>query len=139
MRCYLCEFEINVPSGLQAIVACPNCKRNIITDGSDSEEIGRLKGQILALTLVNKSQDETINIWKNQVNEDKIIKEKLNDRINQLLSSKGDLGHRSYNEFGSVQDLESELEELKSENTDLREQIHYLQAQLENKSWDSHI
>ena len=38
MICYVCDHQIDIPLSLKEVIACPNCKRNIITDGIDNSE-----------------------------------------------------------------------------------------------------
>ena len=49
MRCYLCDTVINTPEKITAIVACPGCKRDIITDGTGTEEVETLRKKISEL------------------------------------------------------------------------------------------
>lgn len=129
MKCYICDFELVMPSGIETIIACPNCKRNILTNGTSTEEISRLEGQILALTLVNRSQGETINMWKDRANkcqiEIKILQERLDRYTNGM-----DWDHET--SYGSVYNLEKYVKELEEENNDLKEQLF-------KDSWDKHI
>jgi chromosome segregation ATPase len=82
MRCYLCDFEILLPPNTHAIVACPSCKRNIITDGSDSEEITRLNQ-------LTRNQTEEINIRDRKITE---IETQLNLKTKDFEQAQKNIG-----------------------------------------------
>lgn len=131
-----------MPSGIEAIIACPNCKRNILTDGTPTENLSLLEGQVLALTLVNKSQDETINIWKQEVGTNKILIEELNNKIDGLYERLERYEGRTADRYGMDWDHETQhgsLRDLEEYTAKLEEKNKALKEQIRLNSWESPI
>ena len=116
MKCYLCDHDFYIPKDLHAIVACPGCKKDIITDGTPNEEISSLYDTIDSLNSEISFCDKEIKSLKLKLNqadvkikalEIEIQSKKINDVVRddivnddrsfeERLENKKDYGDKPY-------------------------------------------